>query len=63
MQIKKVVEREDGSVVFQGILEGAELAFVIECGLDAIFATHDSPFLSTQTHEPYDIHELPEETQ
>ena len=60
MQIKKVVEREDGAVVFQGVLEGPELAFVIECGLDAIFQMNNSPFLSTQTHALHDLHETPE---
>lgn len=60
MYIKKVVEKEDGAVVFQGILEGPELAFVIETGLDTIFQMANSPFLSTQTHELCDIHELPE---
>ncbi len=60
MEIKKVVERQDGSVVFQGILEGPELAFVIECGLDAIFQMTNSPFISTQNHDLCDLHELPE---
>lgn len=63
MQIKKVVEREDGSVVFQGVLEGPELAFVIECGLDAIFQSTTSPFVSQKSHEMFDIHNPPEETQ
>jgi hypothetical protein len=60
MEIKKVVERSDGSVVFQGKLEGPELAFVIECGLDAIFQMTASPFLSTETTPFCDIHELPD---
>jgi hypothetical protein len=60
VQVKKVVEKADGSIVFQGILEGAELAFVIESGLDAIFQMATSPFLSTQTHDLCDIHDLPD---
>lgn len=60
MMVKKVVEREDGSIVFQGTLEGPELAFVLECGLDVIFKMTASPFLSTQTHAIHDLHELPE---
>lgn len=63
MQVKKVVEREDGSVVFQGVLEGPELAFVIECGLDAIFQMHNNPFLSTQSHEAHDLYDIPDQEQ
>jgi len=63
VQIKKVVEREDGSVVFQGVLEGPELAFVIECGLDAIFQSTTSPFVSQKSFDPQDLHNPPEEMQ
>lgn len=63
MQVKRVIERDDGSVVFQGVLEGPELAFVIECGLDAIFQMTTSPFVSQNTHEVHDIHNPPDEQQ
>lgn len=63
MQVKHTVEKEDGSVVFQGVLEGQELAFVIEMGMDAIIQAGAVPFVSTKSHEPFDIHELPESTQ
>ena len=63
MQVKKVVEREDGSVVFQGILEGPELAFVIETGLDVILQMNANPFLSVQSHDAHDFHETPDQEQ
>lgn len=62
MLIKHVVEKEDGSLVFQGVLEGNELAFVIEMGMDAIIRAGAIPFASTENHELYDIHE-PSETE
>ena len=63
MLIKHTVEKEDGSVVFQGVLEGQELAFVIEMGMDAIIQAGAVPFVHTKTHAPHDVHELPEGTQ
>lgn len=45
MNIKHVVEKEDGSVVFQGSLTGPELAFVIETGLNVLIAENAIPFL------------------
>lgn len=63
MKVKKVVEREDGSVVFQGTLEGPELAFVIETGIDAIFQQATSPFMSLGKHDLCDIMEQPDEDQ
>jgi len=60
MRVKRTVEREDGSVVFQGILEGAELAYVIEVGLDTLIESGHPIFASTETHAIHDLHELPE---
>lgn len=60
MNIKHVVEKPDGSVVFQGVLEGKELAFVIEMGLDAIIAAGAVPFVSTEHFNKADIHEVPD---
>lgn len=60
MYIKHTVEKPDGSVVFQGVLEGNELAFVIEMGMDAIIKAGAVPFASTENHNPIDIHEVPD---
>jgi hypothetical protein len=61
--IKHVVEKDDGTVVFQGVLEGNELAFVIEMGMDAIIRAGAVPFASTENHAVHDIHEPAEGTQ
>lgn len=58
-----VVEKADGSVVFQGVLEGKELAFVIEMGLDALIEAGVVPFVSMKSHDAHDLYEPPEQTQ
>jgi len=63
MVINHVVEKEDGSIVFQGVLTGNELAFVIEMGMDAIIRAGAIPFASTENHHAFDIHESPDEVQ
>jgi hypothetical protein len=63
MHVKHAVEREDGTVVFQGVLEGQELAFVIEMGLEAVIRAGISPFISTTDRQMHDIHESPEQEQ
>lgn len=63
MNVRHVVEKPDGSVVFQGVLEGKELAFVIEMGLDALIEAGVVPFVSMTSYEPHDIHDVPEQTQ
>lgn len=63
MYIKHAVEKEDGTVVFQGVLEGAELAFVIETGIEKLMRDGVPPFCSTKTHDLMDIHNAPEGTQ
>lgn len=63
MKVKHVTETADGKVVFQGILEGPELAFVIECGLDYAINNNIAPFVSTQTFNEYDIYQPPESEQ
>jgi hypothetical protein len=63
MLIKHVIEKPDGSIVFQGVLSGNELAFVIEMGMDAIIEAGAVPFASTENHLAIDVHEGPEEMQ
>lgn len=60
MKVNHVVEKPDGSVVFQGVLEGQELGFVIEMGLESIIAAGAAPFLSTQDRVLHDIHNVPD---
>jgi hypothetical protein len=60
MFVKHVVEKPDGDVVFQGVLTGNELAFVIEMGLDAIIKAGAVPFASTENHNAFDIYEIPD---
>lgn len=63
MNIRHIVEKEDGTIVFQGVLSGNELAFVIEMGMDAIIRAGAIPFASTENHDMHDIHEIPDEIQ
>ena len=58
MQVKNLIEKEDGSVVFQGVLEGKELAFVVEIGLEALIKAGAVPFTSTNEFRGvWDVHE------
>jgi len=64
MMIKHTVEKEDGSVVFQGVLEGKELSFVLEIGLEALIKGGMIPFTATnEFRSAHDVHEPPEEMQ
>jgi hypothetical protein len=63
LHIKHVTEKDNGSVVFQGVLEGKELAFVIEMGMEAIIQAGAVPFVSTLEHEGFDIYEMPDTEQ
>ena len=63
MDINHIVEKPDGSVVFQGKLEGRELAFVIEVGLDALIEAGVVPFAATESYEAHDFYQPPEGTQ
>jgi len=63
LNVTKVVEKEDGSVTFQGTLEGMELAFVIEMGLETLIRAGAIPFTSTENHDLADIHQEPDSLQ
>lgn len=63
MIVKHVVEKEDGTVVFQGVLEGKELAFVIETGLDYLIEQGHIPFVSLENYNMADLHETHESEQ
>lgn len=61
MQVKYSVEKEDGSVTFQGNLEGKELSFVIEIGLETLIKAGMVPFTSTsEDRKLASIHEAPD---
>lgn len=61
MQIKYTQEKEDGAVVFQGILEGKELSFVIEVGLESLIRAGLLPFTSTNEDQSrFDVFEAPD---
>lgn len=61
MMIKHSVEKEDGSVVFQGVLEGKELSFVIEIGLEALIKGGMVPFTATnEFRNAHDVHDIPD---
>lgn len=62
MKINHVVEQNDGSrVVFQGTLEGVELAFVLEIGIEALIKAGALPFTSTNEDRGYfDVHDAPD---
>lgn len=59
MIIKHIVEKPDGSVVFQGVLEGKELMFVIETGLDYLIEQGHVPFVSLENFNRASIHDTP----
>lgn len=65
MQVKQIVEQADGSkVTFQGVLEGIELAFVVELGIESLIKAGMLPFSSTNDNRTiFDIHEAPEQEQ
>lgn len=44
MQIKKVIETEDGTVIFTGELKGEELQAVLEVGLNVLYQNGALPF-------------------
>lgn len=56
MIVKHVVEKADGSVVFQGVLQDKELAYVIETGLDVLIQAGHIPFVSTEDYNQADLH-------
>lgn len=58
MQVKRGIERPDGSFVFQGTLEGAELDFVIEVGMNELARIGALPFVSRTSFNAVDIHPL-----
>lgn len=62
MNIKHVVEQNDGErVVFQGVLEGKELSFVLEIGLEALIKGGMIPFAATnEDRSAFDVYEPPE---
>lgn len=58
MFVKYVTEKPDGSVVFQGHLEGAELKLVLEVGIQTMLERGISmPFLvnDEEEGEPFDF--------
>lgn len=55
MRIDHVVEKPDGTVRFQGTLEGPELAFVIEYGLNLLLMEGAIPFVAKETHNPASV--------
>jgi hypothetical protein len=63
MIVKHLVEKPDGTVVFQGVLEGKELAFVIETGLDYLIEQGHIPFVSLEDYNVADLHGTPEQEQ
>ena len=66
MRINHVAESEDGEkVTFQGVLEGPELAFVLEYGLNMLLREGALPFVSVEDecHEEYQIMDAPEREQ
>jgi hypothetical protein len=60
MRVMKLVEKDDGAVIFQGELKGQELAFVVEIGLEALIRADALPFTSTENHPLAEIHDLPD---
>lgn len=55
IKINHVLEKPDGSVTFQGNLEGRELQFVVEMGLNLLLKEGAIPFVAKNTHNPASI--------
>lgn len=62
MEIKHCTEKEDGSVIFQGTLEGNELRVVIETGLNVLLANGLLPFLASDEDDNVDWSKVMEGT-
>lgn len=60
MQINHVIEKADGSVVFQGVLEGKELQLVLEVGINTLFAEGALPFVSVEAKNMASIMDTPD---
>ena len=60
MEVKFTQEREDGTVVFQGTLEGPELSIVVETGLNELMKRGLLPFAATESIDPAYLMEIPE---
>lgn len=60
MEIKHIQETDEGTVVFQAVLEGPELTIVIETGLNELMKRGLVPFASTETFDISQIQEVPE---
>jgi hypothetical protein len=64
MQVRHLVEKEDGTAVFQGVLNERELQFVVEIGLETLIREGMVPFTSTnEVRNIFDIHEEPDQEQ
>lgn len=63
MEITTTYETPEGQVKFSGTLEGAELTLVVETGLNELMKRGLVPFVSTETFDIADIHEVPEYNQ
>lgn len=63
MELKHVTETEEGTVVFQGILEGPELMIVVETGLNELMKRGLVPFAAVETFDVANLMDVPEQTQ
>ena len=55
MDISHILELPDGSVKFQGTLEGPELAIVMEAGLNVLLQQGAIPFLSKEQYAALNV--------
>lgn len=63
MELKHVTETEEGTVTFQGVLEGPELMIVVETGLNELMKRGLVPFAAAETFDLMNIMDVPEQTQ
>lgn len=65
MKINHTTEAPNGDkVTFQGVLEGPELAFVLEYGITMLMREGALPFVSTESHDEASIMmDVPDTTQ
>lgn len=65
IKINQITETGNGDkVVFQGVLEGPELAFVVEVGLNVLMKEGALPFITDESFiEAQLVMDMPDQTQ
>lgn len=63
MKINHTAETSEGDIVFQGVLEGKELDFVIEVGINTLLQKGFLPLISGVTYNKASFMDAPDQDQ